>query len=188
MKSELEIQLNNLAQKAFLEHSFNFTPLFPNVLIRVFDFEDTKQGLIWKPSSSQAPNHRAIVVRTWLPKQVGDYTVTSELEEGDIVTVPYYCGVPTGVESLDDAGYRIVPENTYRDKKTGRVIALGATQETPHIFLKQGMFDKRAAAYSLIETATDTIDYDAGIDTDINKTIDRILADYDIVPKRKSLV
>ena len=198
MKTEIEKQLQQLAQQAFESHNFNFQPLFPNILIRIFDFEDATSGLIIKPDVAQAPNHRAIVIRTWQPKEyIGrdgvKRDIHSEFEPGDIITVPFWSGVPTGVENLDDAGYRVTQENARRTSD-GNYIRLGATQETQHIFYKCGMFDKRAAVKSVIETIYNNIEYlplngaDDNPEKDIAITIEKILADYDIVPKRLSLV
>lgn len=188
---DLERQLNYLAQKAFESYNWNFWPLFPNILIRVFDFEDTSvASRIIKPQTAQAPSHRAMVIRTWKPRLFNNLTIKSELEAGMIVTVPYYAGVPTNVESIDDAGYRIVPENKLRNYKTGKVYSEGSTQETPHIFFYQNLCAKDKCVESIIQLVSGAIDcsyIEEGSDLE-KKLVSRILSDYDVVPKRISLV
>lgn len=198
MKTAIEKELQALAQKAFESHSWNFFPTFPNILIRVFDFEEATTGRIIKPQTAQAPNHRAIVVRVWAPKQVTnkfgvERTIESEFTEGDLVTVPYYTGVPTGVEDLDDAGYRVTKENIER-KADGNYIRIGADQSLQHIFYKCGLFNKREAVKDIITTVYHNVEYlpDEGHEDnsegDIRITIDEILSKYDIVPKKVSFV
>ena len=182
---ELEKQLNELAKKAFEAYSWNMTPLFPNILVRVFDYEEQKYinaGLIIKPETAQAPNHKAIVVRVWQPKEVNGNIVSSELDEGDIVTIPFWSGIPTGQDKLNDAGYRIIPENKARDIKTGNVVSLGSTQESAHIFFKQKLFDKRAAAKEILLMGDSWSDLGMN-DYGIEKNIDEVLSRFDIVPK-----
>lgn len=200
MKTEIEKKLNELAQEAFKSHSFNFFPLFPNILVRVFDFEEATTGLIIKPQTAQAPNHRAIVIRTWHKKllypdpynKAHAYVLESELQEGDIVTIPFYAGVPTGVEDIDDAGYRVIPENKLRDSVTGKVLSEGARQDLMHIFFKQEMYNKRAVVRALIELVHHNVEFlpidgqEDNAEDDIRITTDKILADYAIVPKKFS--
>ena len=194
MLSELEKQLNDLTQKAFAEYNWDFEPFFPNVLVRVFDYQESTYGsnsLIIKPQTAQAPNFFAIVVRVGKPKHKdSDMQETSELQPGDIIRIPYYAGIPTFNQALDEAGYRIVPEAKFADFKKGRIISSGATQETPHIFYKCGLFNQREAVRQLIDDICIQLD-DGFVEEDSplqNKIVNKILADYDIVPKRKSLV
>lgn len=183
----LERQLNIIAKQAFEAHNWDCQPLFPNILVRVFDFEEARSGLLILPDNAQKPNHRAIVIRTWEPIKSyykGDtHVVKSELQPGDIVVIPYWAGVPTGVNSVDEAGYRIVPENKQRDYNTGRIISYGATQETPHIFFKQSGFHMSQAVERLLdELGARPFDKNSG------KIVNQILDSYIVIPKRLSSV
>ena len=195
MKTAIEKELSALAQAAFISHSWHFKPLFPNILIRIFDFEETKSSSgLYIPQTAQAPNYRAIVVRVWEPKHYkdrygNDRIIESEFQPGDLVTVPYYTGVPTGVENLDDANYRITKENVFRDNN-GNYIRLGADQEKHlHIFYKCGMYSKHAGFADILQQILSAACSGTELSAlDADKISAKILDEYDIVPKQLSSV
>lgn len=175
-----EAQLTKHALEVFEKYEFNCFPLFPNVLVRVLDPADADrvQGRILLAQTVAKPYVNAVVLRSWAEKEFAGKTYGSELTPGQLVKMPYWGGIPMDPYATDDSKYRVVPENMLADVNRKSIMARGASQEFPHIFVRTHLYDPFEVALQLVKS----VDEHLGNRIDIAK---ELLQKYTIMPKEK---
>lgn len=162
--------------RAYLEKKFNYTLLYPSIIVRVIPKPDKFGMLILPEAYRNKPVYEGVVVQTWEKKTVqtskGEIVMTPTFKLGDIVLFHHWAGAP--VPFVDDFGeeYRLIPDK--------------------HLFNKPGVLDD-AAPFVIIDTDKEnpktymkTILDESGL-LPVGWTSDAIVShlfkEFDIVPK-----
>jgi hypothetical protein len=145
---DIEKQLYELAQHAYLHYERTVQPLYPWLLLYVLPKEDQVRGII-RPDVQNKVMYEGIVLSTWRPRledvsvrengtlRIETHIRKSQMELGDHILFPHWVGLPC--PWLPEERFRMIEELKPLDPKSEPIARLNYDLESTDVVIRNAV-------------------------------------------------